>query len=309
MSQLINPSFETGDFTGWVVTVPPGGTANVVSVFGSFTPIEGNFFALLKTDGPNSFTTIEQTFTAVAGQVISGYAFFQGNDSLPFNDFGEVQILQGITVVATPFFASVATGSTGWTLWSYTITTAGTYTVRARVTNALDSVADSFLGLDALQLSCPVANPQSCCQIVVDHLTQLVPPLALGFTPGPVQDVTVTATIEGVCPEKVIVCGLIKKTITYQGVVADPETGEFIVGTVVKEDQIPFQCAIDREDANAGDPFHVVPNGAAVLCSLSVGPQNTGVYEGFDVAWKWAEKDVVKVCIRKGFFPGPVLPQ
>ncbi|MDQ6422902.1 hypothetical protein RB620_26085 [Paenibacillus sp. LHD-117] len=312
MSQIVNPSFETGDFTGWSLTVPSGGSATVVPTFTtpffpflSFNPVEGNFFALLKSGDSTLTTTIIQTFTATAGQTISGYAFFQCEFQGPPSDgSARVQLVdeQSATVIATPYLAEVlTTGSTGWVQWAYTFTTSGTFTVRARVNDA-GSLSDNFMGLDALQLSCPIANPQTCCQAVVDHLITLITPLALDATPEPVQELTVSANIFGVSPGKVTVQGTITKNLTYQGVIVDPVTGAVTIGTVELEEQIPFRCAIEREDANAGDLFHVVPNGAAVLSSFS-GPQNTGVFQGFNVAFQWFEEDNVIVCIRKGPVP------
>jgi hypothetical protein len=158
---IINPSFETGDFTGWTVVVPGGGSTAVVTSFNTpfapfvtFNPVQGNFFALLKTDGSGNFTSVSQTFFACAGDEISGWAFFQ-TPEFPgvFNDFAEVRILLGAALVATPYFASVnTTGDTGWVNWSYTFTAPGTYTLEARVTNVGDNVEDSYMGLDAINL-------------------------------------------------------------------------------------------------------------------------------------------------------------
>lgn len=150
--------------------------------------------------------------------------------------------------------------------------------------------------------SCPVANPQTCCQIVVEFKTQLVPP-ALDLGENTIRNVKVEvlgATIEDVCPEKVIICGKVRKTFDYTAV---SETGTQYINTIV--DERPFQCVIDREDANAGDVYTVV--GSAVLCKGTPRVQNSGTRpgEGYDyenpvtVFWRVVEKDIIKVCIRK----------
>lgn len=137
---------------------------------------------------------------------------------------------------------------------------------------------------------CPLINPTTCCQVVVERLTQLIPPALAGtvtFTQ------TVEADIENVIPEKVIVCGVVRKTLTYTAVLED---GTLVPGFQVFDD-IPFQCAIDREDANEGDLFEVT--GVAILGQVTAQEQNFGFIDGLQVAFKFKEKEVIKVCVRR----------
>jgi len=119
-----------------------------------YMPKTGPEFILMKTDGPGSYTTAARTFVAKAGETISGWAFFDARDYVPYNDNGQVTISSGGTVLATLFSASVATvgsyGETPWTYWEYTFLSDGTYTLEAKVANAFDSTLDSYLGLDVL---------------------------------------------------------------------------------------------------------------------------------------------------------------
>lgn len=170
-------------------------------------------------------------------------------------------------------------------------------------------------GIDNLQVCrivCPVANPQTCCRQMVEHKTQLVPPALIG---DEFNDVTYTnvieAAVEAVCPEEVMICGVLRKTITYDTVLYNPETGmdEITTGYQVN-DEVPFQCMIDREDANAGDTFYI--SGAAVLCNVFARTDNLGTMEDpsdpeneLEVAWSFRGKDIVKVCVRKGTAPMP----
>lgn len=160
--------------------------------------------------------------------------------------------------------------------------------------------ASNETGIDNLmvcRILCPVANPQTCCHQMVEHKTQLVPPALIGDEFNRVTYTNVIETsIEGVCPEKVIVCGVLRKTITYDTVLYNPETRmeEIVTGYQVQDD-IPFQCMIDREDANAGDAFHIT--GAAVLCNVFARTDNTGTIQDprdpenqLDVAWSFREK-------------------
>lgn len=155
LGYIINPSFEHL-FTGWDLEIPPRGTAQTTAEFDIYRPIEGSYFALLKTDGPGSYTRVNQRFNAKAGDVISGWSFFKTNDYMPFNDTGEVTLKQNGTTIATLFSASVSTvgdyGQTPWTYWEFPITANGVYTIEGKIMNQLDSILDSYLGLDAFQL-------------------------------------------------------------------------------------------------------------------------------------------------------------
>ena len=121
-------------------------------------------------------------------------------------------------------------------------------------------------------VGCPIVNPQTCCQVVVEFKTQLVPPALANsvttrvfFSQQPV--------IEDVCPEKVIICGKLTKEITYTTVDAN---GEQNPNTLT--DERPFQCFIDHDDANEGDDFEVV--GFAVLCEGTPRLQNSASRPG-----------------------------
>ena len=166
---LVNPGFDTGDLTGWS-TVLNGGSATAVTSWMTYNPQNGSHFALLKTDGGGSYTTISQSFSTAAGTTISGCAFFYTSDFLPYDDKAHVRIMQGETLVATPFSASVGTGgSTLWTDWQYTFTAASTYTVEAGVANWLDTVTDSYMGLDALVLTS--SGPKALKQNAIAELS------------------------------------------------------------------------------------------------------------------------------------------
>jgi hypothetical protein len=160
--QLIqNGSFETG-LTGWTSNPASGGWVQTVSSWTAqppdgtvYAPKDGSAFALLKTGAANTYTKLSQAFTASAGTAISGWAFFDTTDYLPYNDDGYVKIINNVTQVVV-FSASVSTvgnfHETPWTFWQYTFTTSGSYTIEAGVRNLIDSAVDSYLGLDAVQV-------------------------------------------------------------------------------------------------------------------------------------------------------------
>jgi len=170
--ELTNPSFETGDLSDWDAVIPDvyswdGGEINVgefhyTDLDIKYSAKDGVYFALLKADGYDSYTTLSQTFDASEGDIISGWAFFDAQDYAPYNDNAQVRIIDSDgKVVDTVFYASVNTveyyyglfGETPWTKWEYTFTEEGTYTVEARVGNGIDAGFDSFMGFDGIVLT------------------------------------------------------------------------------------------------------------------------------------------------------------
>lgn len=154
-----NFGFESGNFTGWTTYVPPGAAASVVSSYtGTITgttvsALYGAKYAMLKTDGPGSYTSVSRSISATAGDTLTGAAFFKAEDYPPYNDNAQVVIKQGSTTLATLFQSSVnqvgAYGSTGWKTYTYTFPSTGTFTFEARIANSGDSSLDSFMGIDS----------------------------------------------------------------------------------------------------------------------------------------------------------------
>ena len=174
---LTNGSFETGDLTGWSAIVPsgasvsvvashadttwPGGVPPVVPGVTSWGPTDGSAFALVKTDGAGSITQLYQSFYATAGASISLDYFWDSQDYVPFNDAAEGVILGGMgtggPVVTTLFSESIATDpgnhyGTPWTSVSYTFANSGAYTLLITSTNGLDSILDSYVGIDKVNV-------------------------------------------------------------------------------------------------------------------------------------------------------------
>ncbi|MCP1122889.1 hypothetical protein NKR74_06000 [Bacillus sp. 3103sda1] len=159
-------------------------------------------------------------------------------------------------------------------------------------------LSGSFGPVTTTPTVCTIPNPQTCCQVVVEFKTKLVPPALVGHDVKTEVFFTQPPVVEDVCPEKVIICGSLAKKITF---IAVDEKGKRCKKVIC--DERAFQCIIDRDDANEGDHFEVC--GFAVLCNGTPRPQNFGTRPGYkagstvEVFWKVIEKDIVKVCIRK----------
>jgi hypothetical protein len=150
---ITNGGFEAGNTSGWAAVIPAGGFINVVNSFGGANPVEGSFFAVMKTDGPGSFTTLSQSFTASPGDRLVGSARFFDGDCAPIIDTSDVILLDsGDNVVATLFQEQSCGPDLGWLSWDHLFTAAGSYTIRARIANQSDDIFDSHLGVDAVSL-------------------------------------------------------------------------------------------------------------------------------------------------------------
>ena len=171
-SSLVNGNFETGDLTGWSVdTTASGGTASAVASYDycanysecwyllTMSPQEGSYFALLTPGTVSEDTRSSQPFDASNGDKVSGWAFFQTGDYLPYDDKGQVVITNDSgTTLATPFEESVSSvgqnGNSGWKYWEYTftgLTGTGQFQIEARVHNTGDSSGTSAVGLDGVK--------------------------------------------------------------------------------------------------------------------------------------------------------------
>jgi hypothetical protein len=164
-ANLTNGSFETGDLSGWTAILPVGGSASVVTDHSnlngagttSWAPSDGDYFTLLKTDGPGSLSRIYQSFYASPGASLSFDYFWDSRDYKPFDDTTTGTLLLGIgtggPVVSMLFSNSVNTDpadywGTPWMPISYQFTTGGTYTLLIEIANDIDGINDSYVGID-----------------------------------------------------------------------------------------------------------------------------------------------------------------
>ena len=159
-----NPGFEKGDLTGWTVEKYYSGSATVVSqyladdeddlgpdVITPYGPMEGLYFALLRADGVEKWTTVKQSFGVVMGDILSGWAAFDYQDYDPYIDKAQVRILDGSgTEIAIPWNLSgpAAFWDGPWTKWSWTSTVTGPITLEYRVADWVDSTYDSYALFD-----------------------------------------------------------------------------------------------------------------------------------------------------------------
>jgi len=180
----INPGFETGDLSGWTASLTAPGTATVVTSkstnyvnAATYLPQEGDYFLAIQSGFANQWQTVSQSMAIVSGGTISGLAAFDWGDYLPYQDGVRVRILdEAGAQLAEPFYLDgiLAPGTQKqpgepdagyngpWTAWSWTATSAGTYTVEYAARNTLDSGGpeQTFGYFDALQVT-SVPEPAS----------------------------------------------------------------------------------------------------------------------------------------------------
>ncbi|MFZ4383004.1 MAG: beta strand repeat-containing protein, partial [Sandarakinorhabdus sp.] len=153
---LVNPGFEQG-LTGWTI-LGSGGTQVVSSVQASngttYTSqiSSGGNFALLTGDAANQENGVAQTFMGTAGQSFTLYALFIGQDSLPFNDYGRVTLLQPNAATLTLYSRDISQvgdeGTAPWESSTVNLSMTGNYTIKAFAANDQDDVAPPSLGFE-----------------------------------------------------------------------------------------------------------------------------------------------------------------
>jgi hypothetical protein len=163
-----NGSFEAPFIPWWSLSIPPGGSAQRVTTHTGdmgkvYYPVDGNKFALVKTDGPGSLSIVSQSFAMYPGMRIKGWAFFDSRDWYPpYQDYAQVLIKDATgAVVATPWYEDSTTNANPtpydvywdgpWTEWWWEAELEGTYYVELQITNCLDSLLDSMAGFDAIK--------------------------------------------------------------------------------------------------------------------------------------------------------------
>jgi len=120
------------------------------------------YFALLKTDGSGSYTTISQTIHLEPGWWVEGYAAFDARDCyycvgdtcFGSNDNAYVKIYDSSgNLIATPWDSDVEEvgcwGDGPWTYWSWSATESGDYTLVFGVANGAGAFNDSYALFDA----------------------------------------------------------------------------------------------------------------------------------------------------------------
>ncbi len=191
----VNSSFETGDFTGWTVSIPngtsqyppttrPAGSADVVSSWSGtgltspISPVAGSYFAAVGTSGNAYFTdytqtydiSVSQSFSLNAGDTLLGYASFYNGDYEP-QDTAWVNVLDSVGVQLSTLWQAASGGlggspstdyrsATPWTVWQWTAPETGTYTLNMGVTTFGDDTHASYGFFDDINVLHPTVVPE-----------------------------------------------------------------------------------------------------------------------------------------------------
>jgi len=164
VSQADNEGFETGNLSGWTQT---GSDVYVVNSYGSYTPQEGKYFAVLTPYGSSVY--LSQSFNLSSGMTLSGHSAFIANDYLPYNDYARVDIIDSATkiAIANPWYRDISQvgdygASTAWEAWSWTAKSNGTYILQFQASNVTDTIGSPTGLFDAKLTSGPaVPEPMS----------------------------------------------------------------------------------------------------------------------------------------------------
>jgi hypothetical protein len=144
-----NLGFETGDLTDWSTNGPAG----ALTGYGAFAPASGTYLGAIAAGlGQDTYTTLSQTFTLGTGGTISGFAGFQANDYLPFNDSAYLAV-NGVHLLDWNVGSVGDYGNSGWNAFNFTALTAGSYTLELGVANHGDNGFSSGAVLDAVSVT------------------------------------------------------------------------------------------------------------------------------------------------------------
>ena len=176
-ADLFNGGFETGDFSGWTLSMPSlslvadSATLLDPAAGGGYVPMEGDFLARIFMGEAGA--TASQQVALIAGTTLSGFAAFQSLDVGP--DLGDdnafVNILNANGVlIATPWSAHASSltangndfGFTPFELWSWVVPTDGLYILQLGIANPDGN--GSFNGqalFDGNLVSNPVPEPST----------------------------------------------------------------------------------------------------------------------------------------------------
>jgi hypothetical protein len=185
---LVNGSFETGDFSGWTVSIPngtsqynnegypdptsePSGSAGVYSTWSPYpgvstvvTPATGSYFAVIGSADTANFEgdltyniTASQTVSLNAGQTVSGSALFYNGDYAA-QDTASVQILNGSGQnVSTPWSetsgGTTYQGASAWSSWEWQAPSSGDYTIELGVNTMGDDDFASYGAFDGITVN------------------------------------------------------------------------------------------------------------------------------------------------------------
>lgn len=170
-AQIVNGSFETGNFSGWTLigyggvqgasySPTDGIRAGVITTGGSASP--STIASLLGTGplGGTAGSALSQIISADAGTTITFDYRFVCNDYMPFDDFAGVAIDGQVIILGrVENCDGLGGGPPGfedanpWATYTHTFNTSGSHTVGFFVLDLLDTAVDSGLVIDRFEIA------------------------------------------------------------------------------------------------------------------------------------------------------------
>jgi hypothetical protein len=151
-----NLGFENGDLSGWATNGP----ASAATGYGSFGPHDGTYLGWVQAGlGVGAYSTLSRNIYLTAGQTLSGWAGFQANDYVPFDDSAYLNV-GGNTLLFWNISSVGNYGNSGWNAFSFTADSSGMYLLQLGVANQGDNGFPSGAVLDSVSRSA-VPEPAS----------------------------------------------------------------------------------------------------------------------------------------------------
>jgi hypothetical protein len=158
-----NIGFEDGNLAGW----GSSGGVFVTTNHSGYTAPDGQYFALVQAACPTS--QIYRSVTLVEGQTISGWAAFDAQDYLPFNDSARLAVeVYGQSWQL--FYSNISQvgnyGNGPWIVWSFEAPAAGDYNLVFSVSNSGDCALSSYGLFDVEGITCDDSDEDGFCDDV-----------------------------------------------------------------------------------------------------------------------------------------------
>jgi hypothetical protein len=140
-NEVVNPGFETGDFSGWTLSGNTDGNTRVVGNFNGHSPHSGNFYAALGAVGSLNVIRQSTDITTVPGDVYE-VSYWMYSDGRTPNEFD-------VEFDGNTLFSAQNIPAHDWQLFTYDVTAGGSSAVLE-----FDSRNDpAYLGLDDVSVT------------------------------------------------------------------------------------------------------------------------------------------------------------
>ena len=143
---------------------------------------------------------------------------------------------------------------------------------------------------DDLCKRCDAPKLQHCCNVMVEHITYLNPPVYHGSKIS--SELKIDVKIEKVCAGAIIISGVIHKALSYKAILGNGT----INSCYKKYVDIPFNCFISICEASEDDEYEIT--GHDFLCTYVISTGKDNACKKLKKSYcTHTEKTLIKICV------------